>query len=133
MFVCEIKKGIVMTLLGNIIWIVFGGFLIFLEYMLSGFALCLTIIGIPFGLQCFKLGILSLAPFGREVQPMTSSSGCLAVFMNVLWIIIGGIWICFTHISLAVLFAITIIGIPFAKQHLKLAALALLPFGQTIR
>ena len=122
-----------MSLLGNILWIVFGGFLIFLEYIFSGCLLCLTIIGIPFGLQCIKLGVLSLAPFGREVKSMETGSGCLSVFMNVLWILVGGIWICLTHVGLAVLLGITIIGLPFAKQHLKLAVLALMPFGQTIR
>ena len=122
-----------MSLLGNILWILLGGFLVSLEYIAGGIALCLTIIGIPFGIQCFKLAVLALLPFGREITSEPSSSGCLSTFFNILWILIGGIWICITHLALAILFAITIIGIPFAKQHMKLATLALTPFGKSIQ
>ena len=122
-----------MNIIGNIIWIVLGGWLIFLEYLIGGVLLCLTIIGIPFGYQCFKLALLALIPFGKKVVSTESSTGCFSVIMNVLWIILGGIWIAFTHLLLAFFFAITIIGIPFAIQHLKLAGLALTPFGKEIR
>ena len=122
-----------MSILGNILWIVLGGgILICLEYLISGLLLCLTIIGIPFGVQCIKLAFLGLVPFGKEVVDKESYTGCLAVFMNILWILLGGIWIALTHVIFAVLCAITIIGLPFAKQHIKLAALALTPFGRTI-
>ena len=123
-----------MSLLGNILWILLGGgIILFLEYLFAGFILCLTIVGIPFGIQCIKLSLLALLPFGREVADTESAHGCLATLMNVLWIIVGGIIITLTHIIFGLLCAITIIGIPFAKQHMKLAALALTPFGKTIR
>ncbi|MBN1481386.1 YccF domain-containing protein [candidate division KSB1 bacterium] len=122
-----------MSILGNLIWILFGGFLIALEYMFAGVLLCLTIIGIPFGFQSIKLGVLALVPFGREVVDHPTGSGFLRTLFNVIWFFIGGIWICLTHLFLAVLLAITIIGIPFAKQHAKLATLALTPFGKDIR
>ena len=123
-----------MSLLGNILWILLGGgIILFLEYLFAGFFLCLTIVGIPFGIQCIKLSLLALLPFGREIADTESAHGCLATLMNVLWIIVGGIIITLTHIIFGLLCAITIIGIPFAKQHMKLAALALTPFGKTIR
>ena len=121
-----------MKLLGNIIWVVFGGCVIFLEYITCGVALCVTIIGIPFGLQLFKLAVLALWPFGMRVECATDAPSCLSTIMNVIWFFIGGIWIALTHLIFGLLFAITIIGIPFAQQHFKLMALALTPFGRTI-
>jgi uncharacterized membrane protein YccF (DUF307 family) len=123
-----------MSLIGNILWIVLGGgFLLFIEYLLGGCLLCLTIIGIPFGIQCIKLSLLALVPFGKEVVQSRSATGCLGTVMNVLWIITGGILLSITHIVFGFLCAITIIGIPFARQHLKLSALALAPFGRSFR
>ena len=123
-----------MSLLGNILWIILGGGLVTcLEYLLAGVVLCLTIIGIPFGLQCFKLAGLSLWPFGRQVVPARGSSSALSAIMNVLWVVVAGIWIALTHLGFALACAITIIGIPFAIQHLKLTTLALFPFGKIIR
>ena len=123
-----------MRLLGNIIWFVFGGVFVALEYFVSSIALMLTIIGIPFGLQTLKLGLLALWPFGKEIKSHdVGASGCLYTLMNVIWIFIGGIWICLTHLVFGILFAITIIGLPFAKQHFKLASLALAPFGRHIQ
>ena len=122
-----------MSLLGNILWIILGGGLIlFLEYLTAGLLLCVTIIGIPFGFQCIKLSIFALMPFGRKVVDQEKGTGCLATVMNIIWILIGGIWIALTHLLFGILCAITIIGIPFAKQHLKLAGLALMPFGKVI-
>lgn len=121
-----------MSVLGNILWILTGGFLIALWYALGGLVLCLTIVGIPFGVQLFKLAWLSLFPFGKEIQTTGFASGCLGLVMNVLWILIGGIELVISHLILALLLAITIIGLPFARQHLKLARLALTPFGSTI-
>jgi len=121
-----------MSLLGNILWILLGGFLISIEYLAAGIALCLTIIGIPFGIQSFKLAILALIPFGRDITERPDSTGVLNTIFNIIWLLIGGIWIALTHLLLAILLAITIIGIPFAKQHLKLASLALTPFGKEI-
>lgn len=121
-----------MNILGNILWIVLGGGLvIFVEYLIGGILLCLTLIGIPFGIQCIKLSILGLVPFGKEIRTVPGSDGCLSVLMNILWIFVGGAWIALTHILFALLMAITIIGIPFAIQHVKLAALGLTPFGKT--
>ncbi|WP_108821815.1 YccF domain-containing protein [Dysgonomonas sp. Marseille-P4361] len=121
-----------MKTLGNIIWVIFGGFMIALEYFIAGFLLIITIIGIPFGLQVFKLGILALWPFGHKVVEDTSSSGCLSLVMNIIWIIIGGFWIALTHLFWGIVFCLTIVGIPFGKQHFKLIHLALVPFGKKI-
>ena len=121
-----------MRFLGNIIWLVFGGIIIFAEYLISSLLLMATIIGIPFGIQTLKLAILALWPFGSEIRIIPGNSGCISTLMNVIWIFIGGIWIAITHLVFGVLFAITIVGIPFALQHFKLAGLALKPFGKEI-
>ncbi|GIV57281.1 MAG: YccF domain-containing protein [Bacteroidetes bacterium] len=119
-----------MRLLANLLWIVFGGgIVLFLEYLLGGLLLCLTVIGIPFGLSCIKLSLLALAPFGKEVRETPRASGCLPLTMNLLWILAGGIWLALTHLVFGLICALTIIGIPFARQHVKLARLALMPFG----
>jgi uncharacterized membrane protein YccF (DUF307 family) len=122
-----------MTLLLNLLWIFLGGgIILFLEYIISGFLLCITIIGIPFGLQCFKLAIFVLAPFGAKTIDTSEAGGCFAVVFNILWLFLGGIWIALTHLLLALIFAITIVGIPFAAQHIKLAGFALTPFGKQV-
>lgn len=121
-----------MKTLGNIIWFIFGGFMIALEYFIAGFVLMLTIVGIPFGLQAFKLGILAIWPFGAEVVPIENSSGCLNLIMNIIWIIIGGIPITLTHLFWGIIFCITIVGIPFGMQHFKMIPLALTPFGKQV-
>lgn len=122
-----------MKILGNIIWLIFGGIFIALEYFISSIALFITIIGIPFGLQTLKLGILSLWPFGSEVIHKKETYGCLSIFMNIIWFFVGGLAIFLTHVGFGVLFCITIIGIPFGMQHFKLAGLALTPFGHDIK
>ena len=121
-----------MKILGNLIWLLFGGLATAIEYFLSSIPLFVTIVGIPFGLQAIKLGILTLWPFGSEGRSVPQPTGCLTTIMNIIWIFIGGIWISLTHIGFGILLAITIIGIPFAKQHFKLAALALTPFGKEV-
>ena len=121
-----------MKLLGNLIWLVFGGIIISVEYLISSVLLMVTIVGIPFGLQTLKLAILALWPFGARIRMKESGSGCLSTLMNLIWIIIGGFWISLTHVFFGVLFAITIVGIPFARQHFKMAGLALTPFGKEI-
>lgn len=121
-----------MKTLGNLLWLVFGGIIIAFEYFVAGILLMITIIGIPFGIQAMKMGILAFWPFGYQVRDNQQSSGCLNLFFNILWLFVGGIWICVTHIALGVLLFITIIGIPFGKQHFKLAALSLTPFGKEI-
>lgn len=125
-----------MSLLLNLLWIVLGGGLaIALEYLVFGLLLCLTVVGIPFGLQAFKLAGLGLWPFGKDLQEVTRSGGgaALGTVGNVLWLVLAGIWIFISHVGLALGLALTIIGIPFALQHLKLAVLALWPFGRAAR
>jgi uncharacterized membrane protein YccF (DUF307 family) len=121
-----------MKILGNIIWFLFGGVFIALEYFVASLAMMLTIIGIPFGIQTFKLGLLALWPFGSEVKKVEGGTGYLSTLMNIIWFFIGGIWISLSHVFFGILFFITIIGIPFGKQHFKLAGLALTPFGREI-
>ncbi len=121
-----------MRLLLNLLWAtVGGGFLTALEYLLAGLVCCVTIIGIPFGVQCFKIAGLSLFPFGKDFDD--SRRGTAAVPFNIVWLLFAGIWIFLSHLSLAVACAVSIIGIPFALQHLKLGFLALAPFGVTVR
>lgn len=121
-----------MKFLGNLIWLLCGGLLTSVEYLIASLLLMITIIGIPFGLQTLKLALLSLWPFGSQVNDAGNAGGCLSVIMNVIWIFIGGFWICLTHLFFGLLLCITIIGIPFGRQHFKMAALALAPFGKSI-
>ncbi len=120
-------------MIGNIIWFLCGGMLIALEYFLASAVLFVTIIGIPFGLQTIKLGILALWPFGSEVVHQEKAHGCLSVLMNVLWFFVGGVWIFLSHVFWGFLLCITIIGIPFGLQHFKLSVLALTPFGHEVK
>jgi uncharacterized membrane protein YccF (DUF307 family) len=121
-----------MRFLGNLIWLIFGGLITALEYLISSILMMITIVGIPFGMQTLKLAGLALWPFGKEVVTHKRSNGCLYILFNVIWILIGGIWISLTHVLFGVLLFITIIGIPFANQHFKMASLALTPFGKDI-
>lgn len=121
-----------MKFLGNIIWLICGGIITSVEYLISSLLLMVTIVGIPFGVQTLKLSMLALWPFGSKVVDNGNSGGCLSVIMNIIWICIGGIWICLTHLGFGIVLCITIIGIPFGLQHFKMAALALTPFGKNI-
>jgi uncharacterized membrane protein YccF (DUF307 family) len=112
--------------------LVFGGIIIAIEYFVASLLLMITIVGIPFGLQTLKLATVALWPFGSQIQHKKSNPGCLSTFMNLIWLLFGGIWISLTHLFFGILLAITIIGIPFARQHFKLASLALSPFGREI-
>ena len=122
-----------MNLLLNIAWLILGGFIVVIAYVLGGILLCITIIGIPFGIQCFKLAELAFWPFGREVREKEPPSGALAVIMNIIWIILPGLELAIFHLLVALVLAITIIGLPLAVQHLKMTRLALLPFGFEVR
>ena len=122
-----------MRLIGNLIWLLCGGLLTALEYVASSLVLMITIIGIPFGLQTLKLAMLEIWPFGAEIRIRENQPGCLSTLMNFIWLFVGGFWIFLTHMFFAILLGITIIGIPFAKQHFKLAALALTPFGREVQ
>ena len=103
-----------MSLLGNLIWFLFGGFILGLGYILGGLILCLTIVGIPFGLKVMKLGLFAMWPFGGEVVPTEKATGCLSLLLNVLWIICGGIELALAHLALGVTFCITIMIICMA-------------------
>lgn len=121
-----------MKFIGNILWLILGGFLVALYYFIVGLIFCITIIGIPFGLQLMKMGVFALWPFGSQVVPDTNDGGCLAVIMNVIWLLVGGVEIAMLHVAFGAVCCITIVGIPFGVQHFKMALLALLPFGKKI-
>ncbi|MGB0386644.1 MAG: YccF domain-containing protein [Ardenticatenaceae bacterium] len=121
-----------MSLLGNIIWLIFGGFLVGIGYILGGLLCCLTIVGIPFGLQSIKLGRATLAPFGKEVVLKEKEGSFLGMVFDVIWLFFFGWEIALAHALSGLLLGITIIGIPFAKQHFKLIPVALFPFSYTL-
>ena len=122
-----------MSLLGNILWLIFGGLIAGLGYIIGGLLLCVTIIGIPFGVQSIKIGFATFAPFGKEVVERDDADSILRILFNVAWIVLFGWEITVAHLLSALVLTITIIGIPFAKQHIKLIPLALLPFGRDLR
>ncbi len=121
-----------MNFIGNIIWLIFGGLFSAIGYFFGGLLLCFTIIGIPFGLQCFKIAGLVLMPFGRRVVSNPGSGGCLSLICNIIWLFTGGLYTAIVHLGFAILLAITIVGIPFARQHIKLMELSLMPFGKDV-
>ena len=122
-----------MSCLGNIIWLIFGGFLAGMGYIIGGLFLCITIIGIPFGLQSIKIGVATMAPFGKEIVETESAGSTLGILFNLIWLVFFGWEIALAHALGALILAITIIGIPFAKQHVKLIPLALMPIGRELR
>ncbi len=119
-----------MSFIGNLLWIVFGGIIVSIAWAIAGLVLCVTVIGIPFGMQCFKIAGLTLIPFGRDVE--IGDFGAFGLLGNILWILAFGWELFLLHTVLAFLLGITIVGLPFAKQHIKLAKLALVPFGARI-
>jgi uncharacterized membrane protein YccF (DUF307 family) len=121
-----------MKTLGNIVWLIFGGLVTAVEYLVASIALMVTIVGIPFGVQTLKLAMFTLLPFSTTVKDSKSKKSVLTFIMNIIWILIGGIWIFLTHVLFGILLAITIIGLPFARQHFKLAVVALTPFGREL-
>lgn len=121
-----------MSYLGNAIWLIFGGLLAALFYIIWGVLICLTFVGIPFGLQCIKLGIAVLAPFGKELYRSPQAGDTLYVIMNLIWFVLFGWQIALIHLILALVLALTLIGLPFAKQHIKLIPLAVFPFGHDL-
>ena len=122
-----------MSLLGNLVWLVFGGFIAGLGYILGGLLVCLTVVGIPFGMQAIKLGRATMAPFGKEVVEYDRANSTLRIVFNVVWLVLFGWEIAVAHLGSALILAITIIGLPFAKQHIKLIPMALFPFGRDLR
>ena len=118
-----------MRLLGNILWIIFGGLLSALGWIITGILWCITVVGIPVGLQCFKLASISLNPFGKEIR---YEGGAGSFILNVIWFIVGGFELALGNFLLGLLLCVTIVGIPFGKQFFKIAGLALRPFGATV-
>ncbi|MEL6527562.1 MAG: YccF domain-containing protein [Chloroflexota bacterium] len=122
-----------MTLIGNIIWLVFGGFLAGLGYIIGGLLMCLTIIGIPLGWKAIQFGFTVMTPFGKSTVPSEGGGGCVSTVLNIVWLVFFGWEIALVHIFFGIVFGITIIGIPFAQQHFKLVPIALLPFSYRLK
>lgn len=118
-----------MTLLGNIVWFVLGGFISWISWLILGVLWSITIVGIPIGIQCFKFAKMAAAPFGKEVR--FSDSGA-SLLINIVWILLGGLVMATEEVIMGVIFCLTIVGIPFGLQHFKHAKLALMPFGSEI-
>lgn len=118
-----------MSLLGTIIWWIFGGLVSAVGWFLAGLVWCVTIVRIPVGLQCFKIGGLTLMPFNARI---VANGGAGSFVLNIIWFIFGGFILWANHIFWGLLLTITIVGIPFAHQHFKLASLSLSPFGKQI-
>ncbi len=118
-----------MSFIGNLLWIIICGLELFLAWIGEGIFLCCTIIGIPWGIQCFKIAVLSLVPFGKEVT--YNNTGALGLIGNIIWILCGGLGLWITNVILGIICFCTIIGIPFGKQCFKLAKISLMPFGAT--
>ena len=118
-----------MSLIGNIIWLIFGGFLAGIGWIIGGLGLCLTIIGIPWGIKAIQFGFTMFTPFGKETVQTQGGSGCVAMAMNIIWIVLFGWELALVHIFFGIILAVTIVGIPFARQHFKLIPIALLPFS----
>jgi uncharacterized membrane protein YccF (DUF307 family) len=121
-----------MNFFGNIIWLIFGGLLAALGYIIGGVVLCITIIGVPWGLECFKLAGLVLSPFGKRVVSDSNAMGCLNIFCNLVWIVCGGLYTAIVHIVMGAILCLTVIGLPWGKQHFKLVEISLMPFGKRI-
>ena len=118
-----------MKTFGNILWILFGGFISWLMWIISGVIWCVTVIGIPIGLQCFKFASISLDPFGKRI---VYGGGAGSFLLNVLWFLLSGIEMAAVNFVIGLLLCITVIGIPFGKQFFKIAKLALAPFGASV-
>lgn len=118
-----------MSAIGNLLWFIFGGIFSGISWVLAGCLWCVTIVGIPIGMQCFKLASVSFFPFKKEI---VYSGGAGSVLLNIVWMIFSGIPLALEHVLLGLIFCVTIIGIPFGKQQFKLAKLALCPFGAQI-
>jgi uncharacterized membrane protein YccF (DUF307 family) len=122
-----------MNRLGNVIWLIFGGFVTAMGYILGGLLLLLTVVGIPFGIQSIRLGIAALAPFGKKVVVNERAEGTLALLFDLIWIVLFGWEIAIAHLLAAVILGITIVGLPFARQHIKLIPVAIFPFQRSLQ
>lgn len=121
-----------MRIIANLLWWLFGGLEAAIGYFTGSLSMALTIVGIPFALQTLKLGLLCLWPFGAEVTNAGGPTGCIRLPLNIIWLVFGGLWAFLMHIAFGVFLFVTIIGIPFAKQHFKMARLSLSPFGKDV-
>lgn len=123
-----------LRLIGNLLWVLFGGLIMAIGWVLAGILSALTIIGIPWAIASFRIASFSLWPFGREMIDRKQGTGMKTASLigNILWIVIGGWWIALGHLIAALFCAITIIGIPFALQHIKLAGISFTPLGKEI-
>lgn len=118
-----------MRIIGNIIWIIFGGLLSALGWVIVGFLWCITIIGLPVGLQCFKFASISLNPFGKEIR---YEGGAVSFLLNIIWLIAGGAEMALGNLIIGLFFCITVVGVPFGLQFFKIARLCLCPFGAQV-
>ncbi len=118
-----------MGCLGNVLWFICGGLLSGLSWGLAGCLWCISIVGIPVGLQCFKFASLSFFPFGKDVN---YGGGAGSLLLNIIWLLVSGIPLALEHAVMGIIMCVTIIGIPFGLQHFKIAQLALMPFGATV-
>lgn len=125
----KVKGDETVGCLGNLIWFLFGGVWMGLSWILAGCLWCITIVGIPIGLQCFKFASLAFFPFGKEV---VYGGGAGSMVLNIIWIIISGIPLAIAAATAGLVFCITIIGIPFGLQCFKIAKLAFMPFGSQV-
>lgn len=123
---------LVLGAVGNVVWLVCAGIWLMLGYVIAGLLACTTIIGIPFGVQAFKLAGYALWPFNRTVVRNERSGVSLSIVGNVIWLIVGGWWLAVAHVMFAFILAITVVGAPLALASLKMAGLALAPFGRKV-
>ncbi len=119
-----------MRILGNILWILTGGLFSALGWILAGCLWCITIIGIPVGIQCFKMSSISFNPFGKEVSYDDNGAG--SFILNVIWFLVSGLELALGNFLIGLILCITIVGIPFGKQYFKIAKLSLRPFGANV-
>ncbi len=117
--------------LGNVIWLIFGGLFSAIGWFLAGCICCITVIGIPIGMQCFKFAKMALCPFGKTIDYGNMGSG--SIVLNVIWVLLCGLELAVSSVVMGAVCCVTIIGIPFGLQHFKFAMLALTPFGAEIR
>lgn len=128
-----------LALIGNIIWFLLGGLMLGLGWLLAGCLMFITIIGIPWSFACFRIGLFAFFPFGKKVVDRSEvtgkqdiGTGPFGMLANVIWFVLAGIWLAIGHLLAGLACALTIIGIPFLFQHLKLAQIALAPVGKTV-
>lgn len=121
----------VFQVLGNVLWIIFGGLVSAIAWFLAGIVCCITIIGIPVGKQCFKFAKMVLCPFGKKIFYGNMGSG--SIILNVIWVLLCGLELALSSVVMGITCCLTIVGIPFGLQHFKFAMLALTPFGAEIR